>query len=173
MNTTKQSNKKVIQNIGGIIGGVILIGALCFLVYCMGWTGFIIRFGLIAVTPLLVILLLFLIVFAVKWEMFYSKKEIGRRIKRFLGFNFGNTFEVIEPKDMTRRESSFRFKIRIPQDAMQNIIDYCNSSSKGKGTTNGYVIFEEYNSGSVERRKQLEINYNDCTIEFIGVKHYK
>lgn len=161
--------KQFIKNVLGYICGLVLIGMICFLVYVMGWTGFIIRFGLIVATPVLVILLIFIVIHVINWNLFYSKKEIGRKTKRFLGYNFGNEFEIIEPKDMTKKEGHFRFLIKIPQDTMQSVVDYCNSSNRGKCTSNGYVISKKYNSGVAKKRKQLEIKYDECTIEFIGL----
>lgn len=113
----------------------------------------------------------------------YSSYMVEKEIKSLLEYDFGRNYEVITCETKWGREYTYKkewythFVVRLPQDAMDGVKDFCNSTETGESisqkkrvtiecTTEGYNKYIEYISKRIIECDRLEINFIDNTISY-------
>lgn len=153
-----------------LIGLLIGITGLIYVIW--GWIGAIICLGIVVVIILVIILLIWFILYSFGSAFSYSDKEIGKTIKSFLGYDFGNEYEVIVNEVRGHQDMPVKFVIKIPQDTMQNVIEYCKSSGLGKCSAKEFT--KEFTKKDTEFdypewSENLIVKFDECTIEYSAV----
>lgn len=143
------------------VGGCIILLSICYLAFVLGgWIGLLILLAI----PVSFILFLLFIVYGFRSAFVYTDKDVGQEIKGFLGYDFGNKYEIITNETRVHGDRPVRFVIRIPKEAMVGVRNYCKSSNTGECTEDTYIKDVE----NERRRERLTIKFNDCSIEFSG-----
>lgn len=117
--------------------------------------------------PLSFVLFLLFLAYGFRSAFSYTDKEIGQEIKGFLGYDFGNKYEIITKETRVHGDRPVRFVIRIPKESMVGVKNYCKSSNIGECTDEKYIKDVEYE----RRREHLTIMFNECIIEFSGASY--
>ena len=146
--------------------GIVLIGIILLIYAILGWA------GIIACVVVLVLAIVFLclMVYGFGRSFAYTDKEIGKELKGFLGYDFGNEYEVLINETRVHGDRPVHFVIRMPKDAMKGVEDFCRTKRPSKCTADSCEKHKEYKCGDyVERREHMTIYFKDCTIEFSGV----
>lgn len=144
------------------VGGCIILLSIFYLAFVLGgWIGLLILLAI----PVSFILFLLFIVYGFRSAFVYTDKDVGQEIKGFLGYDFGNKYEIITNETRVHGDRPVRFVIRIPKEAMVGVRNYCKSSNDGECTE------ELYTKNVVHecRREEMKILFNECLIEFSGV----
>ena len=157
---------EIIKQILKYIGyGIILIGIILLIYAVFGWTGII----TISVLPIVFSCIFVLVGYGFRSSFVYTNKEIGMGLKEFLGYDFGNEYEVLANETRVHGDRPVHFLIRIPEEAMKGVEDFCRTKYPSKCTSDGCEKYKEYETGDyVERRENMTINFKDCTIDFSG-----
>lgn len=143
------------------VGGCIILLSIFYLAFVLGgWIGLLILLAI----PVSFILFLLFIVYGFRSAFVYTDKDVGQEIKGFLGYDFGNKYEIITNETRVHGDRPVRFVIRIPKEAMVGVRNYCKSSNTGECTEDTYIKDVE----NERRRECLTIKFNDCSIEFSG-----
>ncbi len=129
-----------------------------------GWT------GIIVCSVILIALVVYFSIMV--YGLGYTDKKIGKGIKSFLGYDFGKKYEVLVNETRVHGDWPVHFLIKIPQEAMKGVEEFCRTKSPSKCTAECCEKYKEYKTGDyVERREHMKINFKDCTIEFSGVSY--
>lgn len=160
---------RIIRKILKYVGyGSILTGAILLVYKVFGWAGII----TISVLPILVLVFFGFMVYGFGRSFVYTEKEIGKELKGFLGYDFGNEYEVLANETRVHGDRPVHFLIRIPEEAMKGVEDFCRTKRPSKCTAEGCEKYKEYKDDKIDyvlRREYMTINFKDCTIDFRGV----
>ena len=161
------SKMKYLKNIGyGVL--ILCVSALIFELW--GWRGIIICAIVCAGVCVVLVAFISLFIYGFRSVFVYNNKEIDQTIKGFLGYDFGEEYDVLLNETRVHGDRPVHFRIKISKDAMEGVVDYCDNTRAGKRTSEGYEKTVEYKCGEyVERRESLVVNYKDCTMDFYGL----
>lgn len=147
----------------------LIIAGLAFIAYLLfayvGWFA-----GLCFVLLVGVIGFFMLSISAFAESFVYTDKDIENIMKGFLGYDFGKEYEVVKNETRVHGDRPVKFEIKIPQEAMKGVKEYCSTVDRGNYSEQTYTRIVQYKSnGYVERKERMCVKFDECTIEFSGV----
>lgn len=147
---------------------IVILTSIIFAI--LGWKGIVIFLGVVMALAIACVVFLGIMIYGFGRSFAYTEKEIGKEIKEFLGYDFGKEYEVLVNETRVHGDRPVHFLIKIPQDAMRRVEDFCRAKRPSKCTSETCEKDKEYKNGNyVERHEHMTINFKNCTIEFSGV----
>lgn len=130
---------------------------------------FLIIIGIIVFLYIVFVMWMGLIVYGFGRSFAYTDKEIEKVLKGFLGYDFGNEYEVLANETRVHGDRPVHFVIRLPKDAMKGVEYFCRTNDPNGCASDGYKKDVEYKDGDyVVGRECMTINFKDCVIDFSG-----